>query len=113
MFHLQYIGGAFLALMVLEVAACFTTQYLGNAVHPSLTDHCFHEDYNLTVPVEMTIYPTNIESKCFKVHCRSDFVLEMKHCDRYPNYCTESSPYDYTKPYPDCCPKVECKQNLI
>uniref|UniRef100_A0A1I8N7R8 Single domain-containing protein n=1 Tax=Musca domestica TaxID=7370 RepID=A0A1I8N7R8_MUSDO len=108
MFQTQYLGRIFFALVVLKVVACFSTQYLGNAVHPTLENHCFYEEYNLTIPLGETQHPTDIEYECFKIHCRSDYVLEIKHCDRYPNYCIEKTDYDYSKPYPSCCPKIKC-----
>uniref|UniRef100_A0A1B0ALP6 Single domain-containing protein n=1 Tax=Glossina palpalis gambiensis TaxID=67801 RepID=A0A1B0ALP6_9MUSC len=40
---------------------------------------------------------------------RDDYVLILKHCDRIllNPYCRQTT-YDYTRPYPDCCPKLYC-----
>ncbi|XP_065365656.1 uncharacterized protein LOC135958693 [Calliphora vicina] len=91
----------------------FSLQFLGNMKHPDLPDYCYFEEYNISIPVNKTIYPTDMDAVCFKVYCREDFVLQIKHCDRVMahRHCDES-PYDYSKPYPQCCPIIKCKNDV-
>ncbi|KAM7347143.1 uncharacterized protein ACRADG_006805 [Cochliomyia hominivorax] len=101
-----------LAFFVWDVTT-FSLQFMGNMKHPDLPNHCYFEEYNITVPVNHTVYPTNLDSVCFKVYCREDYVLQIKHCDRVMThrYCNES-PYDFSKPYPQCCPIIKCKNDI-
>uniref|UniRef100_A0A1B0G1D0 Single domain-containing protein n=1 Tax=Glossina morsitans morsitans TaxID=37546 RepID=A0A1B0G1D0_GLOMM len=87
----------------------FSSQYYGNTKHKIMSNHCYQEELGLLVPINETLYPTNIEYMCIKAYCRDDYVLILKHCDRIllNPYCRQTT-YDYTKPYPDCCPKLYC-----
>uniref|UniRef100_W8BGN8 Single domain-containing protein n=1 Tax=Ceratitis capitata TaxID=7213 RepID=W8BGN8_CERCA len=102
-------------LLILVTMTClplswaFSTQYYGNTKHPIQPKHCYYEELDLAVPVNKTLYPTDIEFECITVTCRHDYVLMIKHCDRYllrPG-CIEKPP-DYSKPYPDCCTQIKC-----
>ncbi|TMW48426.1 hypothetical protein DOY81_006516 [Sarcophaga bullata] len=102
-----------MALLALQVNS-FSLQFMGNMKHPDVPDACLHEEYNITVPVNTTVYPTNLEDVCFKVYCAEDFVLQIKNCDKMmANRNCDLSPYDYSKPYPLCCPKMQCKHNIF
>ncbi|XP_011291121.2 uncharacterized protein LOC105261609 [Musca domestica] len=90
-----------IGLGLLACLAMVATQatYLGNRRHPTLPGHCFYEEYNLTIKVNQTSYPRNVNN-CFKVFCRDDFVLRLNHCPRRANPCRRT---DLSKPFPQCC----------
>ncbi|XP_054729992.1 uncharacterized protein LOC129238823 [Anastrepha obliqua] len=98
-----------LIFALLPLSCSFSTQYLGNRKHTVLPDHCYYEELELAVPVNETLYPTDIEFQCITVTCRQDHVLLIKHCDRYllRHGCIEQPP-DYSERYPDCCAQVKC-----
>ncbi|XP_068158337.1 uncharacterized protein [Drosophila tropicalis] len=87
----------------------FSTQYRGNARHPTLPDHCYYEELDMSIALNATSYPVDYDSYCVKVHCRDDYVLMIRHCDRMqlPNGCSFTS-NDYAQPYPDCCARLVC-----
>ncbi|TMW48410.1 hypothetical protein DOY81_006500 [Sarcophaga bullata] len=104
----QLIFTGFVALMVLNVEAT-TLQYKGNMKHPELDNHCYFTEHKLSIKVNETAFPTNLDKACIRVFCRDDYVLEIKHCDKIaPNQGCHYSANDYTKPYPECCPLVTC-----
>ncbi|XP_073829688.1 uncharacterized protein [Musca autumnalis] len=90
-----------IACALLAFLAMVTSQatYLGNRRHPTLADYCYYEDYNLTIRINETAYPQNVNS-CFKVFCREDYVLRLNHCPRRAIPCERT---DLSKPFPQCC----------
>ncbi|XP_017476660.1 PREDICTED: uncharacterized protein LOC108366711 [Rhagoletis zephyria] len=98
-----------LIFTTLPLSRTFSTQYYGNTRHPVLPAHCYYEELELAVPVNETLYPTDIKFHCITVTCRHDYVLIIKHCDRYllRHGCTEQPP-DYSRPYPNCCVQIKC-----
>uniref|UniRef100_A0A034WMR4 Single domain-containing protein n=2 Tax=Bactrocera dorsalis TaxID=27457 RepID=A0A034WMR4_BACDO len=99
----------FIICATLPLTWTFSTQYYGNTKHTALPNHCYYEELKLAVPVNDTLYPTDIEFQCITVSCRHDYVLVIKHCDRYllRHGCIEQPP-DYSRPYPDCCTQIKC-----
>ncbi|KAH8411328.1 hypothetical protein KR215_002148 [Drosophila sulfurigaster] len=86
-----------------------TLQYRGHAKHPILPNHCYYEELELDVPMNETVYPVNQHGYCVHVSCEEDYLLLIKHCE-HQNLQSGCffAPYDYTKPYPDCCEKHIC-----
>ncbi|KAM7347142.1 uncharacterized protein ACRADG_006804 [Cochliomyia hominivorax] len=106
---------AFLAILALAfiiqagLGAGISFIYRGGKKHPTLDNHCYFDEHKLTIAVNETIFPTNLENTCVRVRCREDYVLELKYCPKYnPSIPCDISPNDYSKPYPDCCPVITC-----
>uniref|UniRef100_A0A1I8Q0Y5 Single domain-containing protein n=1 Tax=Stomoxys calcitrans TaxID=35570 RepID=A0A1I8Q0Y5_STOCA len=69
----------------------------------ALDDHCYFKDHNLTIKVNETIFPTNIEDYCYKMFCRrfeDDYVIDVSFCPGATLVCGKR---DYSKPFPECC----------
>ncbi|XP_059223605.1 uncharacterized protein LOC106084114 [Stomoxys calcitrans] len=104
MFHKQYI--VVFWLLVLVAAGTKASQDFrsyGHKRHPTLDNHCYYEDHNLTIKVNETIFPTNIEHYCYKMFCRrfeDDYVVDASYCPRGAPVCGKP---DYSKPFPECC----------
>ncbi|KAH8395947.1 hypothetical protein KR222_002238, partial [Zaprionus bogoriensis] len=87
----------------------FSTQYRGNARHPTLRGHCYYEELELAVSINQTVYPVNQLDFCARVYCREDYVLILRHCDRMQLAAgCYFTPNDYTLSYPDCCAQRVC-----
>ncbi|XP_065365729.1 uncharacterized protein LOC135958762 [Calliphora vicina] len=112
MFKQRQVFLALLAVVAVN-AMGFSLQYKGNMRHPELPNHCYFTEHDLTIPINETVYPTNLKYTCVKVLCREDFVLEIRHCQNLdPHHICQHTAYDYTKPYPDCCPIVTCEDRV-
>ncbi|XP_075156124.1 uncharacterized protein LOC142229450 [Haematobia irritans] len=89
-------------LVFLSIIAVISAQgaiYFGNKRHPTLNGHCYDDDNDLTIKINETVYPTNIQWKCFSIFCREDYVLQINNCPRHQMRCIQ----DFSKPYPECC----------
>ncbi|KAH8387970.1 hypothetical protein KR093_010722 [Drosophila rubida] len=107
--HLDNLLRLALVLMLTSQVPGFALQYRGNTQHPILPDHCYYEELDLAVPLKDTVNPVNVGNSCVSVFCREDYVLMVQHCDRinFGSGCIITA-NDYTRPYPDCCPKIIC-----
>ncbi|KAI8120601.1 hypothetical protein CVS40_8124 [Lucilia cuprina] len=113
MFKLQQVFLTLIAVAAVN-AASFSLQYKGNMRHPDLPNHCYFTEHDLTIPFNKTLYPTNLKNTCIKVFCREDYVLEIRHCENLaPNRICHHTAYDYTQPFPDCCPIVTCEDRVL
>ena len=97
----QLVFTAFVALMLLNVEGT-TLQYKGNMKHPGkhsdnemefflnffnfffvffyleLDNHCYFTEHKLSIKVNETAFPFNLDKACIRVFCRDDYVLEIK-----------------------------------
>uniref|UniRef100_A0A1B0ALQ3 Single domain-containing protein n=1 Tax=Glossina palpalis gambiensis TaxID=67801 RepID=A0A1B0ALQ3_9MUSC len=96
------------SLMVASISAQGAIYH--NATHPDYPGQCYYEKYSIALPVGGVFQPTNL-CACEKSTCRDDLVLEMNFCPRHNMQETDdcSIVTDDTLAYPDCCPKLVCK----
>uniref|UniRef100_A0A1I8Q0X9 Single domain-containing protein n=1 Tax=Stomoxys calcitrans TaxID=35570 RepID=A0A1I8Q0X9_STOCA len=103
MFHKQYIVAILLLALLAPTIKARDFQSYGHKKHPTLDDHCYFKDHNLTIKVNETIFPTNIEDYCYKMFCRrfeDDYVIDVSFCPGATLVCGKR---DYSKPFPECC----------
>ncbi|XP_073829687.1 uncharacterized protein [Musca autumnalis] len=98
MFSKQCIGFLILA-MVTALAASQSAVLRGNKKHPTLDNHCWDDEHEISIKVNETYFSNGTEKKCLSVYCRDDYVIQINVCQRSSKICDP----DYTKPYPDCC----------
>ncbi|EDV91805.1 uncharacterized protein LOC6566350 [Drosophila grimshawi] len=106
---LTLMSWAWISLILSGSVLGFSTQYRGNTQHPTIPEHCYYAELELAVRRNDTSFPVDVPHFCAQVHCRDDYVLMIKHCDRIQlaNGCVFTS-NDYSLPYPDCCARLEC-----
>lgn len=78
---------------------------LPNATNPDYPGECFDPESEIHLLINTTKY----NNKCERLDCRDDFTLTFSGCGIIapPEGC-HLSPVDYSKQYPDCCPKPIC-----
>ncbi|KAL5292098.1 hypothetical protein ACFFRR_011104 [Megaselia abdita] len=96
-----------LALVLVGVYSESGVIYRGNARHPDFPNQCYYKDGEKPLKFDENYRPIG---ECLKIKCRDDYVLGINYCSRYhvPQMCEEIKE-DLTKAFPNCCPKLKCK----
>ncbi|KAH8420030.1 hypothetical protein KR009_005050 [Drosophila setifemur] len=92
----------------------FSTQYRGHTQHPTIPKHCLYEELDLAVPLGDFVLPTDHEDYCVRVECTEDYLLMIRHCERYsfPQPGCHFSKSNYGLQFPSCCPQLECSDGF-
>ncbi|XP_058832591.1 uncharacterized protein LOC131690682 [Topomyia yanbarensis] len=80
-------------------------RYSPNATHPDYPNQCFDAIGQIHVDVGTTVH----NKHCERVTCYEDYSMSITGCGviAASSQC-QLTPTDYEKPYPDCCPRMDC-----
>lgn len=52
--------------------------YKFSAFLTDLPDHCYIKDFNISFPINETIYPTSLENICISLECREKYLVVIQ-----------------------------------